>query len=413
MVRKYLVDKKTSLMLFALVFVLYSIVYMTKNCFSAAMAAIVNAGIMTKSQTGLISAAFYLIYAPFQILGGFAADKYSPSKLITLGTFGACIANLFIYFFAQNYVAMIIIWSLNAVVQFGVWPSVFKIVSSELKPTHSPVAIFYIGLASITGLLLSYLFAIFISDWKNNFLMSSIALFIITALFCFSYNKIEKRMITENITPEPIEKAPVREKKKGEFLGLLIKSGVPFMLAVYTIHTMLNLGVKTVAPVMLMESYDNISPALANALNIILIVSGAMGIFVASIKAFRRISPPIIVFAFLILTVPLLFIVTMVGEVNVAFVVVSMAVTMLLLSSSSSYFSQISRTFAAYGYVGTMSGIFNCIASLGIVLSNFLFTTLSENYGWDFTTKFWFYLAIVATVLCLVANPIWKKFVKK
>ena len=185
------------------------------------------------------------------------------------------------------------------------------------------------------------------------------------------------------------------------------------MLVVYMIHTMLNLGIKTVAPVMLMESYENISPALANALNIILVVSGAMGIFVASIKAFRRISPPLIVFAFLILTVPLLFVVTMVGDVNIAFVVISMAATMLLLSSSSTYFSQISKTFAEYGYVGTMSGIFNSIASLGVVLSNFLFTRLSENYGWDFTTKFWLYIMAAATALCLFANPIWKRFVKK
>ena len=128
MKRKYLVDKKLSLVLFAVVFLTYSLVYMTKNCYSAAMAAIVAEGIMTKSQTGLISAAFYIVYAPFQIVGGFAADKYPPHRLILIGTMSAGIANLLIYFFTQSYVAMLIIWSLNALAQFGIWPSIFKIV---------------------------------------------------------------------------------------------------------------------------------------------------------------------------------------------------------------------------------------------------------------------------------------------
>ena len=48
---------------------MYSIVYMTKNCFNAALADIVNEGILTKSQTGSITAAFYIVYAPLQIVG--------------------------------------------------------------------------------------------------------------------------------------------------------------------------------------------------------------------------------------------------------------------------------------------------------------------------------------------------------
>ena len=52
------------------------------NCYNGAMAGIVEAGILTKSQTGLINSMFYLVYAPLQIVGGRAADKYSPEQLI-------------------------------------------------------------------------------------------------------------------------------------------------------------------------------------------------------------------------------------------------------------------------------------------------------------------------------------------
>ena len=409
--RKYVADKKISILLFAVVFLTYSLVYMTKNCYSAAMAAIVAEGIMTKSQTGLINAAFYLVYAPFQILGGFAADKYSPYKLIAIGTLGAGVANLLIYF-TQSYVAMIIIWSLNAVVQFGIWPSIFKIVSTELAPAHSITAIFYICLASTAGLLLSYILAVFISDWKNNFLVSAIVLFCVTVLFYLIYTRIEKRMVIEEISPQKTQKLEVREKKKGEFAGVLIKSGVPIIFVAYVIQSMLSNGIKAVAPVMLMESYENISAALANGLNIILIAVGALGVFLASISLLRRVSPITVILGFSLLCLPLLLLVSRVGKINIAFVVMSMALAMLFLMTSSSYISPISKTFSAYGCVGTISGLFNCMASLGIVFSNYLFTTFSENYGWEFTTRFWLYIAIAETVLCLVANPIWKKFVK-
>ena len=96
--QKYLESKKLSIILLLSIFLLYAVVYMTKNVFSSAMASIVEEGFMTKSQTGLINAVFWFVYAPFQIVGGFAADKYSPYKLILIGLIGGLISNIIIYF---------------------------------------------------------------------------------------------------------------------------------------------------------------------------------------------------------------------------------------------------------------------------------------------------------------------------
>ncbi len=412
MKRRYLVDVKLSAILFVVMFAFYSLIYMTKNCYNAAMAAIVAEGIMTKSQTGLINAAFFLVYAPLQIVGGIAADRYSPHKLIAIGTFGAGIANLLIYF-TQNYVAMIIIWSLNAAVQFGVWPAVFKIISTELTPKHCVTAVFYINLSGIIGLLLSYVFAIFISDWKNHFLMSAIVLFCVTAIFHLSYTGIKKNMVTEEVSTLRASEKENEKNKKGELFGLLIKSGLPFLFIVYMIHGMLNIGIKTVVPVMMMESYEGVSPSLANALNIILILMGASGIFAASIKIFRWFSEPAVIFAIFLITVPLLLLITYVGRINIAVIVVVMAVVMLLFAAASTLFGQISRVFAAYGFGATVSGIFNCMASVGVVISNYLFTRLADDYGWEITAKVWFFFAIFATALSMTAIPIWRNFVRK
>ena len=94
------------------------------------MAAIIADGIMTKSQTGLITAMFYLVYAPLQVVGGKLADRWRPDLLILIGLVGSAIANFIIYL-NQSYYLMLVVWTLNSVVQAALWPSIFKIISSE------------------------------------------------------------------------------------------------------------------------------------------------------------------------------------------------------------------------------------------------------------------------------------------
>lgn len=116
--QKYLESKSLSLFLFLFLFLMYAVVYMTKSMFSSAMAVIVEEGVMTKSQTGLINAVFWFVYALFQVVGGFAADRYSPYKLIMTGILGAVISNTIIYF-NQSYSVIMTVWIFNAVAQFG------------------------------------------------------------------------------------------------------------------------------------------------------------------------------------------------------------------------------------------------------------------------------------------------------
>ena len=151
--RRYLSDHRTSVLLFVFIWAMYAVVYMTKNCYTAAMASIVNEGIMTKSQTGLVAACFYLSYAPFQVVGGKLSDKYPPEILVIIGLAGAAISNLLIYL-NQNYIFMIAVWTFNGAIQFGIWPGVFKIVSQSLAPTHRHNAVFYISFSSTTGLIM-------------------------------------------------------------------------------------------------------------------------------------------------------------------------------------------------------------------------------------------------------------------
>ena len=197
----HLENKKLSKTFFWMLWIMYAVVYMTKSCYSAAMASIVNEGILTKSQTGLINAVFYGVYAPLQIVGGVFADKYNPEKMIKIGLVGAGIANLVI-FFNRNYYVMLFTWTFNAMIQFALWPSIFKIISSQLEKEYRVKGVYYINFSSTFGLILAYLVATVVSKWQHNFMISAIALFSFALLFHFASNRVEKQLVSNKETNE-------------------------------------------------------------------------------------------------------------------------------------------------------------------------------------------------------------------
>jgi len=196
-------NRKLSRCFFIFIWVMYAIVYMTKSCFSAAMASIVFEGIMTKSQTGLIISAFNLVYAPLQIFGGVFADKYDPEKLIKIGLVGGGIANLIIYL-NQNYYLVLTVWILNAVVQFALWPAVFKIVSSQIVKEDRKNATYYISFGTTAGLFLAYLVAAFLPSWEYNFAVSAAALLLLALVWHIVTKRVEIYMIPDKKTDESV-----------------------------------------------------------------------------------------------------------------------------------------------------------------------------------------------------------------
>ena len=171
----YISDKRISLLVLITVCTIYSFICLTKNCFSSAMVYIVNEGVLTKSQTGTITGAFYIAYAVLQLVGGALADKWHPERLLTIGFLGAGLANLVIYF-NQSYTVMLVSWTFNAIIQFAVWPSIFRIISTMTAHDHRKKGIFIATLANPFGVAVGYVVAALVSRWQLNFLISALGL---------------------------------------------------------------------------------------------------------------------------------------------------------------------------------------------------------------------------------------------
>jgi len=84
--------ENASIILFILCWVVYSIISMTKTAFSSSISSIVADGILTNSDAGIISAAYYIFYGGAQLLLVKLVDKVSPFKFISISLLGSVIS---------------------------------------------------------------------------------------------------------------------------------------------------------------------------------------------------------------------------------------------------------------------------------------------------------------------------------
>lgn len=409
---KYLKDKRSCLVLAVMCFTMYAFVYMTKDMFSSAMASVVENGIMTKSQTGAINAMFWLVYTPCQILGGFAADRYSPSLLICIGIVGNAVANIII-FFNQSYLVIMIAWMFAAAIQFGVWPSTFKIISTQVDKKYRSGALFLLMFSTNLGIVFSKLVATFVPHWKINFLVSFIVLMILLVAWCLVYSPLKKQMVLSDEAAVSEEKADINtSRQSGHSWKSIIATGLICIVAVGFFYNVVSKAISMLTPTMLMESYESLSASGATLLSIVMIVISTMGIFLFKFIQ-RRITKNEIkaLSIMLILCIPFLAVSCFIGSIHYICVLISLSVSLLLLSIAASFYNCIPMRYVYNGKSGTVAGMLNAAAAFANVLASFVFAYMAEFLPWKFIIIAWGALVLIAVALCLSVFRKWKNFI--
>lgn len=376
---------------------MYAMVYMTKNCFSGALASIVAEGSLTLTETSIISAAFYVAYAPLQILGGIYADKYSPEKLIIIGLLGSAVSNVVI-FFNQSFWVMLVAWVFSAIIQFSLWPAVYKITSSQLVRSDRSKMIFLMSFASSGGLILAYVISAIVPKWQYNFAISAVVLIVLAVMlfiFCRALNPIMKKdkpeTVVEDLDPNDNPSTGLSPMK------IFVISGFMALLPAVLMRTMVEQGAKTLSPTMLSQSYESISPTLGNLLNILIIIAGVLGTFLVKFVLFPRIIKNELVCYLVLLgvTLPFAVILRLVGDLPVGVIVFALCMVSLFLSSTHLLTQYFNMHFVKYGLNGTAAGILNAAASFGLVLNYCVFGPTAESLGWPTVTTLWIVMIVI------------------
>lgn len=410
MTNVHLENKHVSRQFFVIIWIEYALIYMTKNCFNAAMASIVYEGVLTKSQTGLISAVFYMVYGPLQIVGGILADKYNPENLIKLGLISSGVLNVLLFFF-HDYVTMLVLWAANGFAQFAIWPAIFKIISSQLAPSDRKGAVYYITFASIGGLLLSYLTAAVITRWEYNFLVSGVILLILAIFWVAECHSVDRFMVAD--MPLQINQGQMAAKHTST-AAILGKSGFYILVVFYFFRTIVDQSVKAFSPTMFTELYTGVQPSHANLLNMIIIGFTMLGsIFI------RKLYPRVIrneVVGMLVLsalTLPFCLVLNFVGSIDLSVSVICICIVACLLNGTAIMNSFQNMYYSKFEKSATAAGLINGAASIGIVVTSYGVALVSDYFGWKSVMALWLSLMVLCVLLVAVVIPIWRQFAIK
>ena len=221
---------------------------------------------------------------------------------------------------------------------FALWPSIFKIISSQLVRSDRKNMIFLISLSTSGGLILAYIVAACIPKeaWRYNFAVSAISLIIsaiVLDIFCRGLDPILKKdkEVTVSIKSKDTEHSETVSTGR-----LFLMSGFYAVLVAVLMRFMVESGMKNLCSAMLMQSYENVSPSMGNWLSIFIVVGGLAGILLAKFVLFPRIIKNEITGCLIMtaLSLPLTFVLTLIGKASIWSIVLSLTVINLLLSTT-------------------------------------------------------------------------------
>ena len=408
--------ENASIILFVLCWVVYAIISMTKTAFSSSMPSIMKEGILTNSGAGIVSAVYYVFYGGAQLLLVKLVDKVSPFKLISVSLLGAIISMLG-FALADSFWVMFVLWGVTGLLQFALWPAIIRIIAQYILPCHRSKAMVSISFSYCVGMIANFFIASLIlkvSGWRMIFWVFLGVILITTLLWYVIVKKTSPYLEKEQAESQKDDK---KDNKKSDisFKKVLFTSGIMFLLVPSAVRTMMDLGLKTWVPTMITQTYSGVSPSLANILTTVLMIVNLSGIYIVKKVQKKWLKNDAMCFGFcFVVSLPFTGMLLLVGKIPVFAVVALLTVVTTFMYSGHQLINVIIPScFGKVNMSGSVASILNAVASFGVVLSNFGYGYLADNYGWGTTIMSWNIMAVIGAVFAFLAVRQWARFTKE
>ena len=382
----------------------------TKIAFSAVTAALINDGILTKTQAGTVNGVFWLVYAIGQFLGGALANRY-PTALLKISLIGGGITNLLLAF-SKSYIPILLIWSTNGIMQMGVWPSVLFLLTNKIIPEQQNKSLTYIAYCYGIGSILSHLCTATVLShltWNYVFICCGI-MSIISVIPVFYMQKSLFPHLASNV----MKKETVKEEKQKLPHGFVWRSGVILFCALLCIKSLTETGIKTWMPTMLMEIHG-VAPSFTSLLSVALLILNLFGVSIGAFvyrKAKENEARTLLILYLTIVPLMLMLFGFKSMHVYVATAIFSL-ITVLLYGSGQIISMYYPTHFQNLGGTAFIGGILNCFAAIGNVLAAYANGLIADLFGWDTIILLWNMTIIIFVIITLILMPIWNKFRKE
>ena len=386
----------------------YTMYVIGKVSFGAAKAGLIEAGVLTKTETGSINGIFWLVYAAGQIVGLFVVNKISPYLLIKIALIGSAASNIAMAC-TENFTVMLIAWCLGGAFQFGLWPALLKLTAEDVGEPYRERLTKYLAYAYSIATVISYFLCAWmlsVLSWRYIFIISGIVCGVALPGIVYVQRKVA------SILQRPIGLQTVSKQKKEKLTGKIAwDRALVFFALLMCLQSVVTNGVSGWASTILLELYSipaNTSSLLGIVQTCVSFLGIAIGIFVYDRMKNDELRSLLVVYLPLILIMVLL---NNIANYNVY-------ITTTLLYSSSVFLSaagaRLSLNYPAryrdIGHTATVGAVINCMSTGGMAIANYGGGYIADHFGWKAVIHMWNIMVILFVMVVICIFPLWARF---
>lgn len=386
----------------------YTMYVIGKMSFSAATVGLIEEEILTKTQTGIISGIFWLVYAVGQVIGALIVNKVSAYLLIEIGIVGSALSNVLMAS-TENFVILLLVWCLGGAAQLGLWSGLLKLTSTEVLEKHKPMLVGFLAYSYSIGSIISYFLTaaiLAVSSWKY--------IFVLCGVIC--------GLALPGIVYSHINASPVLEKEMGEQSNItrhrqkitwkiIWNRGLIFFSLLMCVKTIVENGIGSWMPTILFEVYG-ISSSYSSLLSVGRLVVALFGVALGAFVYAKARTDEL--HSLIIIVLPMLPIVLLLNNlpnIGVTTVIVLLFAGALLLSATT---PRISLNYPAryqdIGLTANVGAIINCMSTGGMAIATYGGGYVADHFGWNAVVHMWTILIAVFLVIAIGMIPVWNRF---
>jgi OPA family glycerol-3-phosphate transporter-like MFS transporter len=419
--------KKSTRILFALLFVAYAAIYIGRKNFSVCMAGMVADGVIDKLIGGYAGTAFLAVYACGQLVNGLLGDRISPVIMISAGLFGSGVSNAAMGLVVHA-ASVPVIWGICGFFCSMLWAPVVRCISEWIPESERSLAGVNISVTLPVGSMASYIIcAVMIRyfGWREAFFACAVILFSACAIFLFGFSTIREYIREMNETGR-LRGNAVKERNKEtaktsshySFPHIFILTGLIWVAGGILFNGVLKDGLDLWVPTCITE-YFGMSVPVSSLLTGILPIVNLAGVYMASRindRFFRNemVTAAVMFGVSMVSFIPLLAI-TVLSRSGAGIYTAVIAVLLISVTSSSMLGANtmlitfIPFRFSAVGHSSGVSGLLNSFSYAAASLSGVTIGLISTNFGWTATIVSFAVCSACGTAVCAAGAHGWKR----
>ena len=231
------------LRIFGLLWTGYASYYLARLNFAVAQPLIQLEMGWTATQIGWIPSVYAACYAAGQFINGQLGERFGARRMMTTALIVAAITNA-LFSVVDSYPAMLALWAVNGYAQSAGWSLVVKTISNWTTSQRRGLVVGLISTCYQVGHVLSWLLAGALCDsgwgWRSAFLVPSLILVPVTALFAFGLRNDPRDAgfppVRDDLEPEPAPAAagdaPAPTPASRGVLGEMLSNRVLWVLGI-------------------------------------------------------------------------------------------------------------------------------------------------------------------------------------